>query len=192
MNVCRPAALAVAACLAGLSLTACSGGIVTPGSSSSTPPPNTSPSNPAASNPDSNPDSGTGASSPPASTPPAGSPSGPGGTVSVGGGLGSFPVPPGATVVENVSNGTTIDIVLSSVSPQEVSSFYGSALPAAGYTVTQNTQASGAAVTGTAVEFTGHGYKGDIGAVSSLGITGLSALGGLAGNVIGITLTPQS
>jgi hypothetical protein len=81
------------------------------------------------------------------------------------------------------------DIVLSGVKPAEVSSFYSSALPQAGYTITSNTQASGGAITGTAIQFNGHGCKGDIGAASTLGITGLSGLVG--GNVIGITLTPQ-
>jgi hypothetical protein len=59
-------------------------------------------------------------------------------------------------------------------------SFYGSALPTAGYTITENTNATGADINGTAIEFTGHGYKGTIGAVS-----------GSSGTVVGITLTPQ-
>jgi hypothetical protein len=104
-------------------------------------------------------------------------------------GIGNFPVPPGADVVENVTDGTTDDIVLSDVSASEVSSFYGTALPQYGFTVTDNTNATGADINGTAIEFDGHGYKGDIGAATSLGISNLSGV--LGGNIIGITLTPQ-
>jgi hypothetical protein len=92
-------------------------------------------------------------------------------------------------VVENVTNGTVDDIVLSGVSASEISSFYGSALPQDGYTITDNTNATGADINGTAIEFTGHGYKGDIGAATSLGISNISGV--LGGEIIGITLTPQ-
>jgi hypothetical protein len=187
MKVYRTAALAAAACAAGLSLAACSGGLTSASSAPSSPA--ASSSTPPASSP------AAGSSSPPASTSAGTSTgtsgsgtSGSGSTVSVGS-AGSFPIPPGATVVENATSNGVHDIVLSGVKPAEVSSFYSSALPQAGYTITSNTQASGGAITGTAIEFNGHGCKGDIGAASTLGITGLSGLVG--GNVIGITLTPQ-
>jgi hypothetical protein len=181
MNVYRMAALATAACLAGVTLTACSGGIATPGSSNS----------PAASNsPSSTPPS---APSSPATTPPAGSGSSSSpssgsassGTVPVGGSIGSFPLPPGAQVADNVTSGSQIDIVLGSVSASAADSFYTSALQSAGYTITSNASGTSAGAGVAAIEFTGHGYKGDIGALTSLGIS----FGG-AGTV-GITLTPQ-
>jgi hypothetical protein len=179
MNVQRTATVAAALWLGGVCLTACSGGIITPGATSS-------PSRPAA------------ASHPP-SSPPAtpslhisGTPSlNIGGTssasvvngrVKVSGPLGSFPVPPGAGIIENVTTGRTVDLILDSVTPSRVSSFYGSALPHAGYTITSNTSITGS-IAGTSIKFTGHGYKGTIGAAS--GVAGIS------GTVVGITLTLQ-
>jgi hypothetical protein len=190
MNIYRAGAVLVAACLAGISLTACQGGIGTPAASSSSPPASSNSSSPPPSAP------ATGASGSPSS--PAGG-TGSGGTgsegtgtgssVNEGGSIGSFPLPPGSSLAENVTSGSTIDIVLSGVTATEVSSFYGSALPAAGYTITANTNATGANINGTAIEFTGHGYKGDIGAATSLGISNLGSI--LGGDIIGITLTPQ-
>jgi hypothetical protein len=174
MNLRRTAALATALCLGGIGLTACSGGIITPGPTRS-PGPSSAPSSaPAAPLP------GGGA------TP---SVSVSNGKVTVGGSLGSFPIPPGAEVLENVANGHTIDLVLGSVTASRVSSFYASALPRAGYTVTSNTSASGKSFAGVSIKFTGHGYQGTIGAVSGVSIPGVSGLGG--GDIVGVTLTAQ-
>jgi hypothetical protein len=178
---CRAAALA-AVCAGGLSLAACSGGISTPTAASSSPP-----SSPAAA-------SSASATTPPATattgtsgatTPAAGSGSG---TVSVGGSLGTFPIPSGATVVDNGTDGANIEIVLTGVTPQEVSTFYTATLPSAGYTITENSSASDASVSGLTIKFTGHGYEGDIGAASGISIAGVS---GLSGEDIGIELIPQ-
>jgi hypothetical protein len=49
-----------------------------------------------------------------------------------------------------------------------VSSFYSSVLPKDGYKITMNTLTSENNGTGAAIEFTGHGYKGTIGALSNL------------------------
>jgi hypothetical protein len=182
---CRAAALA-AVCVAGLSLAACSGGISTPSAAPSSP----------ASSPASSP---TAASSGSATTPPASSTTGtsgatspaagPGsGTVSVGGSLGTFPIPSGATVVDNGTDGANIEIVLTGVTPQEVDTFYTATLPSAGYTITENSSASDATVSGLTIKFTGHGYQGDIGAASGISIAGVS---GLSGEDIGIELIPQ-
>jgi hypothetical protein len=176
------APLVVALCLSGVAATACVTGcsakIITPGASASPRP--------------------SSDSAPPSTGPGSGGPgSGSGGTpgvsvgntrVTVGGSLGSFPIPAGSQVVENVTSGRTIELVLGSVTPSRVSSFYASALPRAGFAVASNTLATGSSITGVSIEFTGHGYKGTIGALSNLGITGL---GGFGKDIVGITLAPQ-
>lgn len=164
MNICRCAALTAVTCAAALSLAACSAGITS--TSQAAPSPSQTPSRSATA-----------------------SPSASGSTVSVGGSLGSFPIPAHAKVVENITEGGQTVILLGSVSPSEVSSFYASALPRAGYKITMNTLATMNNNTGAAIEFTGHGYKGTISAESNIATTGVS-VGGLNGkNFVGITLT---
>jgi hypothetical protein len=183
MNVQRTVAVAAALCLGG-GLSACSARIISPGAASS---PGSAPSSPGGSA--SSPGSPAAHSSPlsiPTFSSGGGSTVVVNGRVKVGGPLGSFPVPPGAKVVENVTSGRTVDLVLDSVTPSRVSHFYGSALPHAGYTVSNNTSAAGSSFAGTSIKFTGHGYKGTIGAVA-----GLSGQSGITGNVVGVTLTPQ-
>ena len=97
MNRYRSAALTLVTCAASLLLAACSAGIT------AAPP---TASSPAAS------------SSHPAASRPASGSSSPGSTVSAG--SISFPIPPGAKVVENVTSGKQIAIILSSVSPAAV------------------------------------------------------------------------
>src|SRR5450756_1606283 len=110
--------------------------------------------------------------SPTSSSAPAGS------TVSVSGPVGRFPVPQGAHVLEDsTANG-------------HYSIFYGTALPRAGYTIIINSSATGGSwdsFSGTGIWFTGHGYSGQIGALSSFSLPGIS----LGGNTVEITLTPQ-
>jgi hypothetical protein len=168
----RAVATAAAACLTGVSLAACSAGLIggsTPASSSA--------SSPAATSADSQAASST--SAPPTST--SSAPTGSGGTgsgntVSVGGSIGNFPIPPGAMGVVSATNGGMVDVVLSGVDPSTLDSFYTTALPQAGYTITSNTTGSALGISGAEVQFTGHGYKGDIGD---------------ANGTIGITFTPQ-
>ncbi len=148
MNHLRTAALAAAACTAGISLAACSV---------------------------------TTTASPASSSAPVGS------TVSVSGPLGGFPIPPGAQVIEDSTDSGHYSIVFGSVSPSAASSFYATALPRAGYTIISHSSATGDSFSGTGIWFTGHGYNGQIGALSSFQIPGFS----LGGNTVEITLTPQ-
>jgi hypothetical protein len=177
---CRAVALA-AVCVTGLSLAACSGGITTPSAAPSSPAtsPTVAPASASATTPPASGAAGTtGATSPGSGS----------GTVSVGGSLGTFPIPSGATVVDNGTDGANIEIVLTGVTPQEVSTFYTATLPSAGYTITENSSASDATVSGLTIKFTGHGYEGDIGAASGISIAGVS---GISGEDIGIELIPQ-
>jgi hypothetical protein len=148
MNHLRTAALAAAACTAGISLAACS--VTTTAS-------------------------------------PAPSPAPAGSTVSVNGPLGGFPIPPGAQVIEDSTDSGHYSIVFGSVSPSAAASFYVTALPRAGYTIISHSSATGNSFSGTGIWFTGHGYNGQIGALSSFQIPGFS----LGGNTVEITLTPQ-
>jgi len=122
--------------------------------------------------------------SPTSSSAPAGS------TVSVSGPVGRFPVPQGAHVLEDSTDNGHYSIVFGSVSPAEASTFYATALPRAGYTIISNSSATGGSwdsFSGTGIWFTGHGYSGQIGALSSFSLPGIS----LGGNTVEITLTPQ-
>ena len=118
---------------------------------------------------------------------PASSPAPASSTVSVSGPIGSFPVPPGARLINDGTDNGHYDIVFDSVSPSEAARFYTTALPQAGYTITSNSSAAGESFSGTGIWFTGHGYNGQIGALSSFHIPGIS----LGGNTVEITLTPQ-
>ena len=108
-------------------------------------------------------------------------------TVSVSGPIGRFPVPPGAQLINDGTDNGHYNIVFGSVSPSEAARFYTTALPQAGYTITSNSSATGESFSGTGIWFTGHGYNGQIGALSSFHIPGIS----LGGNTVEITLTPQ-
>lgn len=109
-----------------------------------------------------------------------------GSTIALGGSIGSFPIPPGAQVLDNVTTGGKHDIVLGSITAAQVATFYTQALSAAGYTITSNASGTsgGAGVAG--IDFTGHGYRGQIGALTSLGIS----FTGLGNGAVGITLDP--
>jgi hypothetical protein len=124
-------------------------------------------------------------------------------TVSVAG-LGSFPIPSGAQVAANIACGKGDIIEAGPVTPAAASAFYTSALPAAGYTITENTLGS-VRGTGTAtpdgietVIFTGHGYSGVIIAMASVSSAGSGTpsvpamSGSLTHNVLEITLAPGS
>jgi hypothetical protein len=92
----------------------------------------------------------------------------------VSGPIGRFPLPPGAQLIEDGTDNGHYDIVFGSVSPSEASRFYTTALPRAGYTITSNSSAAGDSFSGTGIWFTGHGYNGQIGALSSFHISGIS------------------
>jgi hypothetical protein len=112
--------------------------------------------------------------------------------VNVGGSLGTFPIPPGASVVDNTTSSGQVGIAFTGVTAAETTTFYTAALPSAGYTITQNQQVTGDSYTGTGIKFTGHGYDGSIGALSGTGILGGLSINGTTGAVVGVTLTPQS
>ena len=92
---------------------------------------------------------------------------------------------------ENSDDNKEIVVLLSSVTPTQVYSFYLSALRPAGYKITFNTLATANNNTGAEIEFTGHGYKGTISADSNLATPGASVSGALTKNFAGITLTPR-
>jgi hypothetical protein len=183
MNVYRTAAVAALLFVGGLSLTACSGGI-TPVSSSSSPPASSASTPPPSS---------------PATTPSDTSTSSTGTTidggsssVTFGGTVGNFPIPPGATVLYHGNDGSELQIVLSSVTASEVDTYYTGTLPSNGYTITSNSSATGNTFNGVGIEFTGHGYSGKIGALSGVGINNVgSIIGGTGGSLVGISLDPQ-
>ena len=115
---------------------------------------------------------------------------GPGSVVTVGGSIGTFPIPPGAKVLNSLTaGGRGVVVLLDSVTPAAASSFYSSALPRAGYKIMASTRTSppGADWSGAAIEFTGHGYKGTIRGLSGLQVQSAS-LGN--GDVFEISLTP--
>ncbi|HEX6454359.1 MAG TPA: hypothetical protein VF060_33480 [Trebonia sp.] len=194
MNRYRFVAMTVTSCAAGLSLAACSAGITTAKPVTSTSPaakPVRSPS-PTAGRTGSSP---TGSSS---HTTPASA--GSGDTVQVDAPIGSFPIPHGAQVVANMPCGKQVLIELGSVTPAQASTFYTSALPRAGYKVTDNTLTSdpdtGNPQGMAEFTFTGHGYTGLIIAMANLGAEAsadpsMAALpSNIAKNALEISLTP--
>lgn len=167
MNRYRSAVQVLAPCAIGLALAACSAGITTASSAASSHP----------------------ASSPAASRSAAVS-SAQASTVTVGGSIGRFPIPPGASVVENAAEGKQIVVIIGSVSPQKASTFYTSALPQSGYKITMNELCTnGNQGSALGIEFTGHGYKGVITAASD--VTGISLGPSGSKDVLAITFTKQ-
>ncbi|HJY59857.1 MAG TPA: hypothetical protein VJ418_26050 [Streptosporangiaceae bacterium] len=170
MNKYRSAALVLAACAAGLSVAACSAG--TPSASSST-------TSPAATG------SATSSKPPVISSPvPTTGPPIAGTMLTIKGKIGSFPVPKAAKVGENMSGGSSLLVVFGLVAPADVARFYATALPQAGFTVTSNALLSQGGQSGAIVQFTGHGFKGNIesvaqfpgGAIAGLGATNVTTV----------------
>ena len=156
MNNYRSAALALAACAASLTVAACTAGITT------ATPPATSAAAPSHS-------ASVARSSP--------SPASSGRMISVSGSVGSFPVPAGAKVAENIADGQESIVIFSSITPATVSSFYATALPQAGYTVTTNATLNRAGDSGVYIAFTGHGYKGTVDSLAQFPGTSVAGLG---------------
>jgi hypothetical protein len=159
MNVYRLMAMGVITGVAGLSVAACSAGITTAGPAASRSPA----TNGTAPSPTASP-SHT-ASPPPSHTAAA--------TVHVNAPIGSFPIPHGAQVAANISCPKQIIIMLSPVTPVQASTFYITALPRAGYRITDNFMSSdpktGAPQGLVEIGFTGHGYTGTIITMADLG-----------------------
>jgi hypothetical protein len=171
MNRYRSTALALACCAASVSGAACTAGITTATTAPATSAP--APSHSA---------SVAVSSSSPASA---------GRLITIGGSIGSFPVPARAKVAENVSGSQETVIFFSSITPAQVSSFYATALPRAGYTVTTNSMLSQSGETDALIQFSGHGYTGNIDALSHFSHSGVSIAGLGTKNVTEITLMPK-
>ena len=81
--------------------------------------------------------------------------------------------------------------IFSSISPAKVSGFYATALPRAGYAISTNSVLSESGSTDAIIEFSGHGYKGNIDALSHFSHPGVSLAGLGTKNVTTITLMPK-
>ncbi len=166
----RSAVLSLAAGAAGLSVTACTAGITTASS------PTASARAPARSASV----AATGSSSSRASS---------GRMITVTGSVGRFPVPARAKVTENIAiDQKDVIVAFGSVTPADVSSFYATELPRAGYTISGNSVVSEGGGIVAFIFFSGHGYKGDIGALSKAPASDAS-LGLGTKNVTTITFT---
>lgn len=77
----------------------------------------------------------------------------------------NFPVPPGVNITARQSGGDT-GIVLVGKSPEDITSFYRSALPAAGYQITKDSSVGAGQVQVVGLEFSGNGYSGEIAVVN--------------------------
>jgi hypothetical protein len=170
MNRYRPAAVTLAACLVSLSLAACTTGITTASTAT------TSPAAPASS---------ASASASASASLAAGR------MIQVSGKVGSFPVPPGAKIDQNVASSQETIVFFTLITPANVSSFYARALPQAGYTITNNSVFSQSGSTVAFVQFTGHGFKGNIDALSKFTDSTVSLAGVGHKNVTTITFTPK-
>jgi len=171
MSIHRSAALALTTCAASLTVAACTAGVTTATSAA------TSPAAPSR-------------SASVAAAASAGSAAA-GRMISISGSIGSFPVPAGAKVAENVGASQQIIVIFSSVTPANVSSFYAAALPRAGYAISGNSVISEGGGTEAIIQFSGHGYKGNIAALSHFSGAGVSVAGLGTKNVSTIELSPS-
>jgi hypothetical protein len=169
MNKYRSAALALAACAASLTVAACSAGTPTASSSATS-----------AAAPGQSGSASAAASSPGAAIA--------GRAIAVKAKLGSFPVPAGARVVENLPGRQAFILVFGLVAPADVSRFYATALPQAGFTVTTNAMLHKGGDNGAYIVFTGHGYKGNINSLTQFPGASVAGLGDM--NVTTIVVTP--
>jgi hypothetical protein len=169
----RSAAVALTACAASLSLTACTAGTTTASTAATSPAARTSSS-----------------ASAMASVSQA-APALAGRTIKVSGKSGSFPIPARAKVAENVASDLGVIVFFDQVTPAKVSSFYGQALPRAGYTITVNSVISQSGGTVAFIQFTGHGVKGTIDALSKFTDSTVSIAGLGHKNVTTISIRPK-
>jgi len=175
MTMYRLAAAALTTCAASLSLAACAAGSTTT-STATTSPAATSRSAAAAS---------SSASSSASASALAGR------MLKVSGEVGSFPVPAGAKVVQNIGTSQETIVIFGVVTPAKVSSFYAQALPRAGYTVTANSVITQSGNTVAYIQFTGHGVKGNIDGLSKDTVSTVSLPGLGRKNVTTISLMPK-
>jgi hypothetical protein len=175
MTMYRSAAATLTTCAASLSLAACAAGSTTP-STATTSPAATSRSAAAA--------AATASASSSASALA-------GRMLKVSGEVGSFPVPAGAKVVQNIGTSQETIVIFGVVTPAKVSSFYAQALPRAGYTVTANSVITQSGNTVAYIQFTGHGVKGNIDGLSKDTDSTVSLPGLGRKNVTTISLMPK-
>jgi hypothetical protein len=105
--------------------------------------------------------------------------------------VGSFPIPARAKVAENVAGAPGAIVFFDHVAPATVSSFYAQALPRAGYTITTNSVVSQPSGTVALIQFTGHGVKGTIDALSKFTDSSVSIAGLGHKNVTTISIMPK-
>jgi len=111
--------------------------------------------------------------------------------IKVSGESGRFPIPARAKVVENVASDPGAIVFFDRVTPAKVSSFYAQALPRAGYTITVNSVISQSSGTVAFIQFTGHGVKGTIDALSKFTDSSVSIAGLGHKNVTTISIRPK-
>ena len=174
MNKYRSAAAALTACAASLSLAACTAGTTTASTTT------TSPAAP-----------GSSSAPSPSSASASASPALASRTIKVAGDVGSFPVPAGANVAENIASSQETVIIFDKITPARVSSFYARALPQDGYTITTNSVVSQSGGTAAIIQFTGHGFAGNIDALSKFTDSAVSVAGLGHKNVTTITFMPK-
>ena len=167
----RSAAVALTACAASLSLAACSTGTTTVSTTTSSAAPSSS-------------SASTKASAP-------ASPALASRTIHVGGEVGSFPVPAGAHVAENVASSQETIIIFDKITPAKVSAFYARILRQDRFTVTTNSVVSQSGATAAIIQFTGHGFTGNIDALANFDDSTVSVAGLGHTNVTTITFTPK-
>jgi len=102
-----------------------------------------------------------------------------------------FPIPARAKVVENVASDPGAIVFFDQVTPAKVSSFYAQALPRAGYAITVNSVISQSGGTVAFIQFTGHGVKGTIDALSKFTDSSVSIAGLGHKNVTTISIRPK-
>jgi hypothetical protein len=112
-------------------------------------------------------------------------------TIKVSGEFGSFPIPARAKVVENVASNRGAIVFFDRVTPAKVSSFYAQALLRAGYSITANSVISQSSGTVAFIQFTGHGVKGTIDALSKFTDSSVSIAGLGHKNVTTISIRPK-
>ena len=104
--------------------------------------------------------------------------------------FGSFPIPARAKVVENVASDPGAIVFFDRVTPAKVSSFYAQ-LPRAGYAIAVNSVISQSGGTVAFIQFTGHGVKGTIDALSKFTDSSVSIAGLGHKNVTTISIRPK-
>ncbi len=77
-----------------------------------------------------------------------------------------FPIPPGVTVQTKGENSDEVGIILVGSSPDAIATFYRSALPTAGYKITEDNSVSVGGRQIVGLKFDGNGYHGEMAVVT--------------------------